>query len=107
MSQSNVSLLAHATPVRNLRSIGAFGLSPAFARGRLPVVWLHSPSRSRWALPHVAARHQVAEADTVLIRLAVPRAWLRRRSRGVWVCARVIPPSCIVSVRPAAFAVAG
>jgi hypothetical protein len=34
----------------------------------------------------------------------VPRAWLVRRRRGLWTCARPIGPDCIVSVRPAAFA---
>ena len=100
---SSVSvLLAHATPCRRLKSIFAFGLSPAFARGKQRVVWLHSPARSAWALPHVAARHQVAAADTVLIRVRVPRSWLRRRGRGLWACARVIPAARFVCIRPAA-----
>jgi hypothetical protein len=106
VSDSTVRVLCHTTPVRNLGSIRTFGLSPAFARGRMRVVWLHAPSRSRWATRHCAVRHHVADADMVLIRVAVPRAWLHRRSRGVWWCDQVIPPSCIVSIRPGVFAAA-
>ncbi len=98
-------LLAHATPLSRLSSIYRWGLNPAFARGRLAVVWLHAPSRSSWAIPHVADRHNVPEGEVALIRVAVPRSWIRRNRRGVWTCDRIIPASCFVSVRPGAFAV--
>ena len=98
-------LLAHATPLARLASIYRFGLNPAYSRGALPVVWLHSPGRSPWAAGHVAARHRVAPGSVCVLRVLVPRAWLRRNRRGVWVCPRVIPASCFVSVRPGAFAV--
>jgi hypothetical protein len=95
-------VLRHATPRSRLRSILSAGLWPTFARSTCKVVWLHTPCRSAWALPHVASRHGCALADVALITLAVPRSWLRRNRRGVWVCDRVVPPSCIVSVNPRA-----
>src|SRR5438105_192806 len=98
-------LLAHATPVGRLASIYRGGLNPAYSRGRLSAVWLHTPGRSAWATAHVAERHQVDPARVVVLRVLVPRSWLRRNRRGVWTCNRIIPASCFVSVRPGAFAV--
>jgi hypothetical protein len=99
--RAKIVLLAHATPLSRLASIYRFGLNPAFARGALRVVWLHTPGRSSWACAHVAACHQVAPSAVVVLRLLVPRSWLRRNRRGVWVCSRVIPASRFVCVRPA------
>jgi len=106
MSDSTFRVLFHATPISRLRSIRTLGLLPGCARGKLKVVWLHSLSKSSWAISHVAERHGVAEAQVVIIKLAIPRAWLRRNRRGVWVCDRVGPPSRFISVRPVAFAAA-
>ena len=39
-------LLRHATPARNLNSILRGGLLCSHSKGKLPVVWLCSPSRS-------------------------------------------------------------
>jgi hypothetical protein len=34
----------------------------------------------------------------VSLRVAVPRAWLTRRGRGVWTTARAIPPGLVQAV---------
>lgn len=98
-------VLRHATPARNIPSILARGLDPAFSRGMLRVCWLHTSSRTTWAIPHVAERHQPDQGTIVVLKVAVPRRWLCRRDKGTWACDRVIAPSKIVSVlHPAAVA---
>jgi hypothetical protein len=67
-------------------------------------VWLVSASRLRWAVGHVRARHRSAEV--VVFRVLVPRSALVRRRRGVWSSAAAVLPAQVVSVRPAAFALA-
>jgi hypothetical protein len=105
---SNFTTLRHCTPARNLPWIFRRGLSPAFAKGRLRCIWLHSPSRSGWAAPHVAARHFAEPSGVIFLSVRVPRAWLRRHGRGSWFCTRPIPSSCIVSVlHPLAVPLAG
>jgi hypothetical protein len=106
MSQSTLCVLSHATPSRNLRSIQAWGLNPAFARDKLLCVWLHKPSRSAWAVGHCADRHGADPPDMAVIRLAVPRGWLKRNRRGIWTCDRVIPSECFISIRLGRFAAA-
>jgi hypothetical protein len=98
--------LKHASPARNVPSILANGLLIAKARGRRKAVWLHSPSRTSWATAHVAGRHEVPEADVVILTVHVPRRWLRRHRAGCWCSPFDILPSQIVSVR-LPFAVAG
>jgi hypothetical protein len=101
MSQSTTLSLRHATPRRNLDSIGLFGLDPACARSAsLKAVWLHKPSRTSWAIPHVAARHAAPVAEVVVLTVRVPRAWLVRTKRGLWFCRRLIPADRIVSINP-------
>jgi hypothetical protein len=97
--------LAHATSIARLPSIYRQGLSPAYSRGAAKLVYLHSPSQSPWALKHCAARHGVPEGEMVLIRVRVPRSWLRRLRRGRYGCPVVIPPAYFVAVAPC-FAVA-
>jgi hypothetical protein len=94
----------HATPARNVPSIVRRGLLPSLALGKLKAVWLHTPSRSAWAVAHVAERHHVQEDLVCVLSLLVPRSQLRKRGRGVWVAARPVSPEWIVSVRPMAFA---
>jgi hypothetical protein len=90
----------HATPTRNLPSILEVGLDPAYARGRLRVVWLHSRGRRAWAIPHVAERHNVPVEAVSIITVRVPRSWLVRRKRGVWTCRDLIRPRFLVAVNP-------
>jgi hypothetical protein len=77
-------LLRHATPRRNLASILARGLLTAESKGRMPVVWLHSPARSAWAICHTVLRHGGLIEDVVIIEVRVPRSWLRRARSGLW-----------------------
>jgi hypothetical protein len=86
-------LLRHATPIRNLRGIERAGLLCSKSQGRLPVVWLHAPSKSSWAVLHVVKRHGGRVQDVVIIEVEVPRRWLRRNRRKLWYCPRDVPPS--------------
>lgn len=86
-------LLRHATPLRNLRSIERAGLLCSKSRGRLPVVWFHSPSKSSWATLHVVKRHGGRVQDVVIIEADIPRRWLRRNRRKLWYCPRDVPPA--------------
>jgi hypothetical protein len=102
---SHSIVLAHTLPAHRLRSVLANGLLPALSRGARKVLWLHSFGRSSWAKDHVSGRHSVELDQVVRLRVRVPRCWLTRTNRkGVWTCARVIPPSMIMSftlARPA------
>jgi hypothetical protein len=89
-------LLRHATPARNLDSIRRRGLLTAMSRGALPLIWLHAPGASLWAVPHVSRRHGVPAEAVVVLTVNVPRSWLRRNRRGLWTCDRDIPPARIV-----------
>jgi len=86
-------LLRHATKRGRLPDIMRRGLLGRKSRGRLPVVWLHSPSRTAWALLHTIRRHGGRVEDIVVIELDVPRAWLRRNRRQLWYSIRDIPPA--------------
>ena len=87
--------LRHATLLRNLPSIERRGLLCAKSQGKLPVVWLHTPAKSTWALLHTIKRHG-GRAEAVLTLLVdVPRAWLRRSRAGLWYSVRDIPPDRI------------
>ena len=88
-------LLRHATLARNLPGIERRGLLCGKSKGRLPVVWLHTPAKSFWAALHTIKRHG-GRAEAVLILLVdVPRAWLRKNRKGLWYCTHDIPPDRI------------
>ena len=88
-------ILRHATPRKNLPGIKRAGLLTAKSRGRLPVVWLHTPAKSFWATLHTIKRHG-GRAEAVLILLVyMPRAWLRKNRKGLWYCTHDIPPDRI------------
>lgn len=82
----------HATLRQYLPSILAQGLDPTYATGKQPLVWLHTPSRTPWAVLHTLKRHRVTMAEVVILDVQVPRNWLRRAWRGLWTCDRVIAP---------------
>lgn len=71
----------HWTPRHSLDSIRTHGLDPAYARGRLSVVWCCSEERVLWAVGHVARHHEVSPDDMILLRLTVdgiptrPSSW--------------------------------
>ena len=81
----------HATLRQSLPRILMEGLDPQRATGKQPLVWLHTPSRTPWAILHTTKRHRVAMAEVVVLDVQVPRSWLRRAWRGLWVCDRLIP----------------
>jgi hypothetical protein len=84
-------LLRHATLVRNLPGIERRGLLCCKSKGRLPVVWLHTPAKSFWATLHTIKRHG-GRAEAVLILLVdVPRASLRKNREGLWYSVQDIP----------------
>ena len=49
----------HVTLRQYLPSILAEGLDPACATGKQPLVWLHTPHRTEWAVTHTMQRHRV------------------------------------------------
>jgi hypothetical protein len=91
-------LLRHATLRRNLQNIEQFGLLANKSKGRMPVVWLHTPSRTAWALLHTVKRHGGRVEDCVVIELDVPRSWLRRARKRLWHTSRNIPPARFIRV---------
>jgi hypothetical protein len=94
----------HATPTKNLRSILRTGLDPDRSQGAQMLVWLHSSSKSPWAVLHTAKRHHVPAEEISLVTLKLPRSWLRRRQSGIWTCNQLIGPEHIISVNPWAYA---
>ena len=81
--------LQHATPIGNLPSILAGGISPQLSECKRPLVWLVTPSRTRWAMRHIRRRHR--HRHVAVIEVNVPRQWLTRRRKGLWTCDRPIP----------------
>ena len=61
--------LRHATPSRNLASILQRGLLCRKSKGRLPVVWLHAPGKTSWALLHTVKRHGGRVEDVIVLWL--------------------------------------
>jgi hypothetical protein len=91
-------LLRHATLARNLASICRAGLLTSKSKGKLPAVWLHSPSCSAWAGWHTVRRHGGRIEGVVILEIDVPRQWLRRSKKGLWYCPRDILPERIRGV---------
>lgn len=87
-------LLRHATILKNLPSIQQHGLLCSKSKGKKPVVWLHSPAASSWAVLHTIRRHGGKVEGVVILEVRVPRKWLRRSKKRLWYCPRDIPPSC-------------
>ena len=76
--------LYHATPKKNLSSIQATGLDPNRSKGKESLVWLHTQSRTEWAILHTTERQKCDVSEVVIIEVDVPRTKLRRRWRGLW-----------------------
>ncbi len=83
--------LRHATLARNLPSILKGGLLCSKSKGRLKVVWLHTPHKSSWAALHTVRRHGGRIESVVVLELSVPRRWLRRSRKGLWYSIQDIP----------------
>jgi hypothetical protein len=86
--------LRHATPARNLASIRKHGLLTAKSQGKLPIVWLHTSSRSAWAILHTLRRHHAT--NIVILECSVPRSWLTRNQTGLWYSNRDVPAGRII-----------
>jgi hypothetical protein len=84
-------LLRHSTPRRNLAGIVKAGLLCSKSQGKRPVVWLHSPTRTSWAVLHTVKRHGGRVDDVVTLEIDVPRSWLKKNRKGVWFTAKDIP----------------
>ena len=84
-------ILRHATLIRNLPAIERRGLLCGKSKGRLPVVWLHTPAKSFWATLHTLRRHRGGAEAVIILLVDVPRAWLRRNRKGLWYSVRDIP----------------
>ena len=87
----------HATPFTNLDSIFAEGLDPMYAvtESDRKWVWLHTPRRTDWAIPHTCKRKKVSEEEVVILEVDVPRTWLWSGGFGIWKCPYVIEPERI------------
>ena len=81
-------ILYHATPKANLPNILANGLQPEHSLGRIKGVWMHTASKSAWAILHTMKRHRTQ--DIVVLQASIPRRHLTRRRRGIWTCAEHI-----------------
>jgi hypothetical protein len=88
-------VLRHATPLANLKSIERTGLLPSRSQTARNEVWLHKPSRTAWAVLHVARRHKVPIEKIVVLTVRVPRAKLQRRRSCLWSCSQTIQPEQI------------
>jgi hypothetical protein len=88
-------LLRHSTPRRNLPGIVKAGLLCSKSQGKRPVVWLHAPTRTSWAVLHTVKRHGGRVDDVVTLEIDVPRTWLKKHGRCTWYCTRDIPPDRI------------
>src|SRR5262249_49708427 len=96
--RADAMILRHATPARNLNSILRSGLLCSCSRGKLPAVWLVTPSKSSWAVLHVIKRHGGEVETTIVLEVDVPRGWLKRSRGGLRYILRDLPPERIVRV---------
>jgi hypothetical protein len=88
-------VLYHATPFCNYPSITGRGLLTAMSQGALRAVWLCEEGRMHWACLHAVRRHGGKIEDVVVVKVEVPREWLRRHGghvAGLYRCTRDVPP---------------
>ena len=84
-------ILRHATLIRNVPGIERRGLLCCKSKGKKPVVWLHTPAKSPWAILHTLRRHGGRAEAVVILLVDVPRAWLRKSRKGLWYSTRDVP----------------
>ena len=82
--------LYHTTLKANLESITENGIDPKYARGPEKVIYLHTRSRTEWAILHIALRYSVSLEDITVIEVTVPRSKLQRGHRGLWTTTETI-----------------
>ena len=87
--------LFHATLKANLDSIQSKGIDPEFSQGKDKTIWYHTASRTEWAILHTQKRHNCTIDDIAVITVEIPRGWIHRRRRGLWVSKQVITPIII------------
>lgn len=84
-------ILHHFSPSWNVPKILAGGLLVRKHKGALAGIWFCTRQLRGWALSHVARHQAVGMHQLAEIVAEVPRAWLARRRRGVWICTRDVP----------------
>ncbi len=82
--------MSFAANVENLPAIQRRGLLCTKSRGKLAVVWLHTPGKTAWAPVHTVKRHGGRIEAVVTLEVEVPRSWLRRSRAGLWYSVRDI-----------------
>ena len=85
----------HATTQVALDGVQRDGqLDPLKSQGKRLVLWLHTASRTPWAILHTIGRHQQPMEQIVILEIDLPRSWVRRAQNGLqnglWTCARPI-----------------
>jgi hypothetical protein len=95
-------ILRHATTLQRLDSIRRDGLRVRCAdpQAKIKGVWLHTPSKSPWAVVHTQRKHGAALDDVVILTVSVPRKYLRRfvnttTGYSGWYSVRDVPPRAI------------
>src|SRR5881628_1573571 len=63
-------------------------------------VWLHTASKSIWAILHTQTRHRAPLEEVVVITVLIPRAWRRRFKTGLWWTPMDIPPDRLGRIIP-------
>ena len=91
--------LYHTTLKANLDSITENGIDPSFSKGAESVIFLHTRSRTEWAILHIGIRHRCSIDEIIIIEVNVPRSALRRDHRGVWTTSE--PITTFVSITDA------
>ncbi len=84
-------IVYHLTPSRNAASVRWEGLKINRAIG-LPRLWFYTPCQRTWALSHISKHQHVNSTDLVEFAYWIPRSWLKRYRRGIWVCYRNVGP---------------
>lgn len=92
--------MLHATLRRNVDSIRKWGVLARKSKGVAATVWLAAEGMITQSFAHAARRHSVIIEEVIVLRLSVPRSWLRRGKRkGVWhTGGRDIPPARVTQV---------
>ena len=102
--------LYHATPASNLESIKTNGLLVSKAKKSNQFVWLHTSSRSAWAVLHTCKNHKADWDEVIILEVEVPRSWIKAHKltiqgqglRGFWKCNRNISSDRIIKSTNAA-----
>lgn len=89
-------LLFHSTPGHNSYSIYSLGVTIESARNTPHKVYLHTWRKRRWARLHLAVRYKLDPRQITSFAVEVPRALVRKHSRGIWTCERTIARSRLV-----------